>query len=155
MAIKALNLGSTRDYVSKSDTGEPPTVWKLGVLSSRDVGAIRDSATSFSFKGEEGAESGEVDTRIEKSKMNFEAVRRGLKGVENFLNEDGDAISFKLVVRDVGGGVKKSVVPNEILDQIPLSIIEELSEQIMGDNMEEKSGEDDEAGNSPEPSSDG
>jgi len=87
---------------------------------------------------------------VNRAKMNFEAVRRGLKGVENFLDAEGNVIPFKLVIRDVGGGVKRSVVPNEFLDQMPLSVVEELAEQIMSDNIVEDG---DEAGNSPEPSS--
>lgn len=158
MAIKALNLSQTRDYVSKYDDGDEPTIWKLGTVSSRDVGAIRDSVTSFSFKGGdkgEGDTEAEVDTKIEKSKMNFEAVRRGLKGVENFMNAEGHAIPFKLVVRDVGGGVKRSVVPNDFLDCIPLAVIEELAGEILKENLEEHAEDENETGNSQEPSSDG
>lgn len=155
MAIKALDLNKTRDYVSKFDDGDEPTVWKIGVLSSRDVGQIRDSVTTISFKtGADGNMADEdISTNISRSKMNFEAVRRGLKGWENFIGVDGNAIPSKLVIRDVGNGVKKSVVPNEVLDQIPLPVVEELAEQIMGDNMRED--EEGEAKNSPAPSSDG
>lgn len=153
MAIKALDLTKTRDFVSKLDDGDDPTIWKIGTLSSRDVGQIRDSVTSITFKADANAgqeTEQDINTNINRSKMNFEAVRRGLKGIENFLDHEGNAIPFKLVTRDVGGGVKKSVVPNSILDQIPLSVIEELADEILGDNMSE---EDDEPGNSPAPSS--
>lgn len=155
MAIKALDLSKTREYVSKLDDGDDPTVWKIGTLSSRDVGQIRDSVTSITFKADANAgqeTEQDINTNINRSKMNFEAVRRGLKGIENFLDVEGNAIPFKLVTRDVGGGVKKSVVPNSILDQIPLAVIEELADEILGDNMAE---DDDEPGNSPAPSSEG
>jgi hypothetical protein len=159
MAIKALNLSATRNFVCSEDDADDPTIWQIGTLSSRDVGTIRDSATQISFgrgdtkgKGKADAEEADTDikTSVNRAKMNFEAVRRGLKGVENFLDAEGNVIPFKLVIRDVGGGVKRSVVPNEFLDQMPLSVVEELAEQIMSDNMVEDG---DEAGNSPEPSS--
>lgn len=151
MAIKALDLGKTRKFVSKLDDGDDPTIWHIGALSSRDKGAIRDSATSFSFSNDDlararAASKGEpvpededatLDTKVEKAKMEFEAVRRGLKGWENFLGPDGNAIPYRTVVRDVGGGVKKSVVPNDLLDMIPLAVISELSTAIMDDNSAE------------------
>lgn len=153
MAIKALNLTHVRDYVCKDDDPSDPTVWKLGTLSSRDVGAIRDSVTRVSFNPRSaGSESDDnYTTTVERSKMDMEAVRRGLKGVENFIDpETNQPVSLKLVLRDVGGGVKKSVVPNEFLDRIPTDVLRELSEQIMGSNEMEPEAE----GNSPEPSTD-
>lgn len=160
MAIKALDLGKTTKYVSKEDTGDDPTIWLLGTLSSRDKGAIRDSATSFSFTNDDLArargesvgdgEDATLDTKIERSRMNFEAVRRGLVGWENFIGPDGNALTFKRVSRDVGNGVKRDVVPNDIMDTIPLAIIDELAEQIMKDVGNEREGK-----NSPAPSSDG
>ena len=135
MAIKALDLSKTRKYVSKLDSGDDATVWHLGTLSSRDVGHIRDSATEISFSGDDAkrAEDG-IKTSVNRAKMNVEAVRRGLKDVENFLDDKGKPIALKLVERDIGGGIKKAVVPNEFLDMIPLPVIEELAEEIMGDN---------------------
>lgn len=160
MAIKALDLSKTRVYVSKLDTGDDPTKWHLGTLSSRDKGAIRDSATSFSFSNDDLArakaraagdtsvsdEDSTLDTKVERSKMNFEAVRRGLVGWENFLDDNDLPIPFRTVVRDVGGGVKKSVVPNDLMDRIPLDVIDELATQIM-DGL----AKDEDAGNSPAP----
>lgn len=144
MAIKALNLTTTRKYVSKLDDGNDPTVWHLGTLSSRDVGTIRDSATEISFSGDDEERAAEgIKTSVSRTKMNMEAVRRGLKDVENFLDDNGKPVEFKLVMRDIGGGVKRKVVPNEFLDMIPLPVIEELSDQIMGDNTQAE----EEAGN--------
>lgn len=158
MVIKALDLSKTRVYVSKLDTGDDPTKWHIGTLSSRDKGAIRDSATSFSFTNDDIARAkaraagdapdadddndNTLDTKVERSKMNFEAVRRGLRGWENFLDGSGQPIPFKTVLRDVGGGVRKSVVPSDVMDLIPLEIIDELASQIMADFSK-----DDDAGN--------
>jgi len=165
MAIKALDLNKTFPYICKDDDPDDPTKWIIGTLSSRDKGSIRDSATSFTFSEEdlerarerkEGkeaeGEAGGTTTRLEKSKMNFEAVRRGLKGWENFLDGNGTPIPFKTVLRDVGGGVKRSVIPNEIMDTMPLSVIDELAEAIM-DGL--SSDEEADAGNSQERSSGG
>ena len=140
MAIKALNTSSVRDYTSVWDSGDDPTIWKIGSLTARDIGVIRDSVTSFSFgKNDEGGiDAGDVDTKIERSKMWFEAVRRGLKGWDNFLDPQTDKpIPFKTIKRDLPGGIRSEIVPNELLDLIPLKIIEELADQIMeGNTME-------------------
>jgi len=142
MAIKALDIGKTRPFTSKHDTDGDPTIWQIGILSSRDKGAIRDSSTSFSFNKEtldtgdadgEASDETNIDTRIERSKMNFEAVRRGLKGWSNFIGPDGNDVCFKFRMMDVGGGRKQNVVPNDLLDLIPIDVIDEIADQVMSD----------------------
>lgn len=160
MAIKALDLNKTFPYVCADDDPDDPTTWMIGTLTSRDKGAIRDSATTFTFsntslKAAEGSGKGDEDdgnakdggttTKIEKSKMNFEAVRRGVKGWENFLDGDGKPIPFKTVIRDVGGGVKKGVIPNDLMDRIPLNILDELAGIVMDGYSKD---EEEDAGNS-------
>lgn len=152
MAIKALDIGKTRTYVCKDDDPNDPTTWTIGTLSSRDRGAIRDASTSFNFSQEElEAEDGDaqskVSTTVAKSKSDREAVRRGVKGWENFIGPDGTPIQFKTVIRDVDGS-KRSVIPNDLLDIIPLDTLSELAGEVMG---AEPTG--DEMGNSPAPSS--
>ncbi|MBW2624549.1 MAG: hypothetical protein JRD68_16700, partial [Deltaproteobacteria bacterium] len=50
MAIQAIDLTETQDYVSKFDKGpkDQRTVWKLGVLDSRIKKIIEDVAWEYS-----------------------------------------------------------------------------------------------------------
>lgn len=145
MAIKALNLTRTRKFISKSDTGPDAekTVWLLGTLSSRDIGRIRDSASSFeidtSQKGADGKSTSpdKMTTNVERSKMNMEAVRLGLRGWENFLDDDGEPIKFVTKKLDIGGKVRE-VIPMDVLDIIPADLITELADALLGANTPEE-----------------
>jgi hypothetical protein len=155
MPVRALDLSQRFDHISEFDDATDPdvaTIWHLGVLSSRDVGRIRDMATSLKFKTgvkEDEATDDDVETSIARAKMNFEAVRLGLTGWSNFLDANGNTLDFKTVKRDVAGR-KRDVVPDELLDMIPLDVIEELANLIMGQNVMA----DNEPGNSQGPSTD-
>ena len=136
MAIKALDLSKIHEHVSIHDDDKDPktaTVFKLGVLSSRDVGRIRDTVTSVTISTT-GAQNEDVSTNIEKSKMNFEALRRGLKGWSNFIGPDDKPVPFATHSRDVDGR-QREVVRAELLDLIPLIVVEELAELILADNQ--------------------
>ena len=141
MAVKALDLAKTIDVTVPWDDGDDPTTWKVGVLTSRDVGAIRDSVTSVTFKtgGVETDEGRDMTTTVSRSKMNFEAVRRGLRGWSNFIGPDDKPVEFKTHQREVDGK-QRDVVRPELLDLIPLSVINHLADIILRDN---EMGEDD------------
>lgn len=145
MAIKALALNTTVDFICEGDD-DNPTIWKLAVLSSRDVGAIRDSVTTISFKTDK-EEDGDINTNIARSKMNFEAVRRGLKGWENFIGPDDAPIQFQDHAREIDGKQRRVVKP-ELLDIIPLDVIQQMATAILDGNEVE----DEDMGNSPAPS---
>lgn len=131
MAVRALDLNKTHRYVTKADRPSPEaeqTVFILGTLSSRDIGRIKDMATSFRMGGETAEEG--VDTKIERTKMNFEAVRLALKGWENFLDAEGNAVPFKSFNRDVNA-TSKDVVAPDLLDRIPLDVVNELADFVL------------------------
>lgn len=137
MAIKALDLSKIHEHVSIHDDDKDPktaTVFKLGVLSSRDVGRIRDTVTSVTISTTRSGDNDDVNTSIEKSKMNFEALRRGLKGWSNFIGPDDKPVPFATHSRDVDGR-QREVVRAELLDLIPLIVVEELAELILADNQ--------------------
>jgi len=136
MAIKALNLATIHRHISEHDDDKDPktaTVFELGVLSSRDVGRVRDTVTSVTISTAEGG-SDDVLTNIEKSKMNFEALRRGLKGWSNFIGPDGKPVPFETEKCTVDGK-KREVVKDALLDLIPLVVVEELAGIIISDNQ--------------------
>ena len=137
MAIRALDLSKVEDFTVSTDDGDDPTIFKVGVLTSRDVGRIRDSVTNISFKsgGKDKGDDDEQDinTSIERSKMNFEAVRRGLRGWENFIGSDDKPVEYKTHVREIDGK-QRTVCRPELLDMLPLPVITELADKILGDN---------------------
>lgn len=154
MAIKALDLTTTKKHILSFDKGDPPTIFELGTLTSGDVGAIRDGATKITFKGDvaedQVAEEGrDFTTQVNTSKMNREAVRRGLRGWENLDDGRGGVAPFKTITREIDRK-QREVVPDDLLDRLPLAVITELGEKILEDNALTE----DEAGNSHGPSTD-
>lgn len=156
MAITALDTARVMTHVFSKDDPADPTVFHLATLTSRDIARIRDGVTSFEFastkdkeKGKD-EEAGSTKTSIQKSKLTFEACRRGLVGWENYLGADGTPIKFETIQREIDK-VQRRVVKPELLDHIPLEVLEELADVILGEA--EASGE--ELGNSPVPPSDG
>jgi len=152
MAIKALDTTITHLHVCKDDDPQDPTTWKLATLTSRDVARIRDGVTSFELTPSEDEDAkGTTKTSIEKSKLTFEACRRGIVGWENFLHPTtNEPIKFEDQAREIDGKQRRVVKP-ELLDMIPLEVLEELADVIMGVN-EPKEGE---LGNLHEPRSEG
>lgn len=154
MAIKALDTSRVMTHVYSGDDPDDPTIFKIGTLTSRDVARIRDGVTSFEFatskpKGKGDAaneeEQGNTKTSIEKSKLTFEACRRGIVGWENYVDNAGNAIPFETISREIDGKQRRVVKP-ELLDTLPLEVLEELADVILGEA--EPSGDD--LGNSQE-----
>jgi hypothetical protein len=110
MGIKGISLGETKDFTSSYDKNEPKTIWKIGVLDS-DI---------FDLFG------GNTDNRLTAM---AEAVRFGLKGIENFEVE-GKIINFHTNTRIVGQTTYK-VVANDIMKVIPPEIKYELANEII------------------------
>lgn len=143
MAIRALDLSGTRRFTCKDDKDDP-TIFTLGTLSSRDKGAIRDAATSVSIDAPDPADKGKngkskvdkINTTIERSKINFEACRRGIKGWENFIHPvTNQPVPFETVEREIDGK-PRAVVKPELLDIIPLDVILEIGDAILGDEAD-------------------
>lgn len=149
MAITALDLHKTRAWTYSKDTDDP-TVFKIAQLSSRDVGRIRDGVTTFEVPNKAVEGEGSTKTTINKSKLTFEACRRGLKGFENLRDADGNPVQFEDHQREIDG-TQRRVVKDHILDLIPIEVLEEMADAIMGTSEVEEG----EVGNSQEPSSDG
>lgn len=137
MAIKALDLTSTREIVSRHDPArteaDGATVWIIGALDSGTSGRIKDSTTSFSMS-EETADTGNFTTSMQRRRANREIVAAGLRGFRNFLHPDsGDPVEYKTVKRDTPAG-QRVVVADSVLDAIPLAVVTELAEAIESDN---------------------
>lgn len=153
MGIKALKFTSVDRYVSDLDSGknatvtnqadidswkkskakdrgpepEPKfehspeaTVWLLGTLDSITMAALSDDLTSI------GAEGGLV---LRNADNDITAARLGIKGWENWNDDDGNPLVFKteeLVVR----GRKVDALTEELVEMIPIPVLRELGREI-------------------------
>ena len=130
--IKALDLNSVIDYVLKTDTEEPKTIWKLGILDTRIRKQLEDVAWEYETDpAQPGSATVKASFNMGKSEMDF--VSFGLKGFEGFTKPDGKQVYFKTEERNVNGKIYH-VVAEEILKIIPGDVIKELAEKIKNIN---------------------
>lgn len=88
--VTAIDPERTFDYVLKEERGsENPTIFKLKVLTARELAEIEDSVSSF-FSGK-----GEVELRIRPGTEILQILKRGLRGWENFKDDKGNNIPFR------------------------------------------------------------
>ncbi len=131
MAIKALNLGKTWDFQSKSDPDRGTsnaTTWHLQSLDSRVMGKLRDNTTKFLVDPANPEEVAETSVNAEN--LNFESVQFGCTGWDNFQDPNtGQPIEIKTVARRLGGKSYQIVDP-EVLRLVPMSVIGEMGEDI-------------------------
>ena len=127
MAIQAIDLTETQDYVSKYDTGDNKTVWKLGALDSRIKKIIEDVAWEYEANpNSPGDAKAKASFNIGKTELEF--VQFGLKGFENFLGK-GRQIYYDTEVKNMNGKAYH-VLKSDILGLIPGDVIKELADKI-------------------------
>lgn len=149
MAIHALTVGETFPYVLNADPakkkvpllvdpndpkkgeiitdeiGEDATVWNLGTLDVFLLGYIYDSASTL--QGQQGSDEIGIKTHV--NKTNIEAVRFGLKSVENWNTAKGVGQSVDFVEKVVNGR-KYQALTDDTLMKIGLRAIAELAGEI-------------------------
>lgn len=149
MALKALTVSDTVDYVSDLDSAktktqvpvdpkdpkkgmkeveviEPgATIFKLKSLDVFLMGNIYDRASTLT--GRQGEDTVGVQTHI--NQTNIDAVRHGLVGFENFLGENGEPIKFQ-TQKTVVGGRDYNIVSDVVLNRLGIRLIGELASKI-------------------------
>ena len=127
MAIKGLSHFENERYASRLDDAEDmhKTWWILGPLDVNCRAFIGDNQTILVMDASGG---NGILTRA--ATRNLDAVRLGLKGVENFKDPSGSDIKLDFVDRVIGGKVYK-VVSDEFISKIPPIIVAELGDKIM------------------------
>lgn len=123
MAIKALTLSDTFEYVSDSDPSKVRTTVDVDpkdpAKGTKEVVEIKDGATVFGLKpldvflmgyiydnassltGRQGSEEVGIHTKV--NQTNVEAVRFGLAYFKNFKDDAGNDIKVKTVKASVNG----------------------------------------------------
>lgn len=126
--IKALDLTSVIDYTLKTDTEEPKTAWKLGILDTRIRKQLEDIAWEYETDpSQPGGGKAKASFNMGKSELDFVAF--GLKGFEGFTKADGKPVYFKTEDRNVNGKIYH-IVADDVIKIIPGNAIKELAEKI-------------------------
>jgi hypothetical protein len=134
MAIKALNLSAVRVYESRYDPDrgtKDASRFTIGALDSRTSGRIRDQATRFVV--DPNAADEEVETVINTSEVNYQRVQYGLKGFENFRDDQDNDIEFRTQIKR-HGSVPYTIVSDATMKLIPDALITELADEIVRGN---------------------
>jgi len=127
MAIQAIDLTETQDFISKYDTVEPKTIWKLGALDSRIKKTIEDVAWEYEANpNTPGDAKAKASFNIGKTELEF--VQFGLKGFTGFLN-NGKQVYHQTEPKNINGKVYH-VLKADILGIIPGDVIKELADKI-------------------------
>ena len=108
--IKGLSLSETKDFISQYDKEEPKTIWKIGVLDSEIFDLLGEDKNPL--------------------RLMSDAVRFGLKGFENFKDENGNIVKFDTISRAVGQYNYK-VVSDSIMKILPPQVKTELGTEIL------------------------
>jgi hypothetical protein len=137
--VTAFDVKQTREYSLKSDTGENPTKFLIGVLDSRLSCFLYDKTRVFEVNSN-GASSPATQVSIDLMQEKFNIVRFGLKGWSGFKDSSGVEVLFKTKPEDVHKvGIRQSATP-ECMDMIK-PFISELAEQIVLDDTFSKAEE--------------
>lgn len=110
MGIKGIALSETKDFISSFDKDEPKTIWKIGPLDSEIFNLVGEDKNPL--------------------RLMSDAVRFGLKGIENFKDERGNIVKFDTINKAVGPYSYK-VVSDVIMKIIPPQVKNELGAEIL------------------------
>ena len=129
MALTGMTFRETFEHISERDTAvteeNGATVFICGNLPADLRTHIKDGVAGF-----QGG-----DFRMNTQKGHLDAVRYGLRGVRNFLDEDGKAIKFETEAGEVVQfGETYRVVSGKFLNRLPDWLIGELGRAILDAN---------------------
>jgi hypothetical protein len=112
--ITGIDTSLSQDYISKFDTTEPKTTWKLGALS----------AYAFAYVGSKIADPTQSINGM------IEVVRFGLLGFDNFKDSKGALVPFETQPKSTGSH-DYQIVKDKIISIMPVDLIIELGGKIL------------------------
>ncbi len=130
MAVIALTLSETKEYISSTDPAHPdndnkdgtPTMFLLGTMPSRLNAMLKDNSTKFLV----GSESENITADFSPHYAAFDRVRLGVRGWKNYQDASGSEVEFKTESISING-YKYKAITGEVMDRLPISLIQELS----------------------------
>ena len=130
MGIIAINPNKVVPYSLLSDSGDSKTVFHLGVIDSLTRSYLDDQ--HLEFRKKDTGDSKLEDVAIHDKYVQF--VRFGLKGWDNFKDENGADVPFETEEVNIPRLGKKTVVKEDCLKRLDLMNIVELGIQILDNN---------------------
>lgn len=129
MALTGTTFRERFEYISERDTAKTKedgaTIFYLGNLPADLRSSIKDGVFGM----------GEGSMRMNTMQAHLSAVRYGLKGVDNFSDEDGKPIKFKTEKEPVSRfGQEFMIVSDDFLNKMPDWLINELGKVILDNN---------------------
>lgn len=125
--ITAIDTSRTVTYVSRYDATEPKTKWKIGILKADESNYIRERVLS-GVAPKDSLSKVDGKTLIELSRL---YLLFGLKGWSDLYKADGSTlIIFETEEVKIGPLGMRTVVKQELLQEIHPAILDELVEQI-------------------------
>lgn len=125
MAIRALNLHTTKKISHPNDT-ESPTVWEIGAIDTRTLAKLNDAALVVGM--DPNQPDADADIKLANKTLAFETVQFGLRGWENFINDNGD-IQYATESRVIGAK-KYEVAKGDLISFIPEDVVQWLADEI-------------------------
>lgn len=122
MAVRAVTLTKELKYVSEDDPAKgtaDETTFILTPLASWQSAQVSDLLASFSA---DAASGGEASSNMKVHQAAILAVRFGLRGWHNLVDENNEQIEYKSNQQNVGGKTVIAVRP-ELLDRVPMGEI--------------------------------
>ena len=122
MAVRAVTLTKELKYVSEDDPAKgtsEETVFTLTPLASWQSAQVSDLLASFSA---DAASGGEASSNMKVHQAAILAVRFGLTGWHNFVDENNEQVEYKSKQQNVGGKTIIAVQP-DLLDRVPMGEI--------------------------------
>jgi hypothetical protein len=127
LAFKAVNLTKTIKYESDldSDKGtEAATKFILGAIDSRTWSHVVDTNMESKM-----TQDGEQLNKFNQMTVAYNIVRFGLKGFENFLDDENKELVYKTEKFSMAGKAYM-VTTEEIMSLLPVNLIMELAGEI-------------------------
>ena len=138
--ITGVNIFETRDYTSKYDLDkESPTIFEIGLLDSQMKAKIFDKVSDFELSSDNPDDDTKLNWRM--NERNLSLVKFGVKNIKGFIDpQTKKPIDVKCdTINKLGKSYK--VLPDSILDMLPLKIITELAEQVLKETVLSKEAE--------------
>lgn len=127
MAFKAINLTKTVRYQSELDSEfgtDKATTFILGPIDTRTMSYIIDANMESKVNSD-----GEQSMKFNQLIVAFNLVKFGLKGFENYLDENDQPLVYKTEKVNFGGK-HYTVVSEDILSMLPQALLMELAAKI-------------------------
>lgn len=113
MAITGIDKDETYEFTSKYDTGEPKTIFLIGVLTQKER---LDFLKAFQGDKEE----------LDASKMqeqSYKVLEKGLKGIKNLYN------------RKTKKHEDFNKITEDIIEMLPIGVVAEVAQKIIQENF--------------------